>query len=305
MSEHKNEVLKEHKNKVKFLRSAKNALPWQIATGVLLVLLVFSVVLGGSFSLPSGSQDQIIEDTMDYININLLGGLAEAELNDVSEEYGMYKLKITVSGKEFTSYVTKDGKMLMPTVLDTTNGINIPDETEPTEVERVEIDTTGLTVRGNPDGEVLIIEFSDFECPYCARGATTIEEVLEAYDEVGVVFMQFPLSFHANAQKAAEASLCANEQGMFWEYHDVLFADQGALDVDSLKSSAEALRLDTEAFNTCLDEDTMADTVSAQMGIGQSNGVSGTPAFFINGISLVGAQPLSAFQEIIDAELSA
>jgi protein-disulfide isomerase len=129
---------------------------------------------------------------------------------------------------------------------------------------------------------------------------------MKAYEgKVKLVFRQFPLSFHPNAQKAAEASLCAADQKKFWEYHDVLFQNQKALQVDSLKKYAADLKLDTAAFNKCLDSGEKAATVKADMDAGQKAGVSGTPAFFVNGIVLSGAVPAEEFKSIIDSELQA
>ena len=112
------------------------------------------------------------------------------------------------------------------------------------------------------------------------------------------------MGFHQNSQKAAEAAECADEQGQFWEYHDLLFANQESLDIGSLKQYAADLNLDITAFKECLDSGKYSDEVRKDFLDGQAAGVSGTPAFFINGKQLSGAQPLSAFQAIIDEELA-
>ena len=115
----------------------------------------------------------------------------------------------------------------------------------------------------------------------------------------------FPLnSIHPSAQKAAEATECADEQDKFWEYHDLVFANQGAIDVDSLKGYADQLGLDTATFNDCLDEGKQTAEVEKDSEDAQASGVSGTPAFFINGQLVSGAQPFSVFQQIIDAALA-
>jgi len=160
---------------------------------------------------------------------------------------------------------------------------------------------------GPPDAPVLIVEFSDFQCSYCARFATeTLGQILDAYgDQVRLVFRDFPLtSMHTHAQKAAEASQCAYEQGEYWEYHDLLFQNQQALDVDSLKGYAQQLGLDTDAFNECLDSGQYSSEVQNDLTQGQSYGVTGTPTFFINGHLLRGAKPFSDFQAMIEEELS-
>jgi protein-disulfide isomerase len=119
------------------------------------------------------------------------------------------------------------------------------------------------------------------------------------------VVRDFPLSsIHPDAQKASEASECADDQGKFWEYHDVVFANQSAIDVDSLKGYAAELGLDTGTFDECLDSGKYEQEVLQDMQDGQAAGASGTPAFFINGQHVSGAQPFSVFQQVIDAALA-
>jgi protein-disulfide isomerase len=156
----------------------------------------------------------------------------------------------------------------------------------------------------NPDA-ITIIEWSDFECSFCARAAPTVKQIKQTYgDKVNIIYKHFPLSFHPNAQKAAEASECARDQGKFWEYHDVLFANQQALGVTSLKQYAVNLGLDASKFNSCLDSGEKAGVVARDMAEGQAFGVSGTPGFSVGGQLVSGAQPFSAFKTIIDQQLS-
>ncbi len=162
-------------------------------------------------------------------------------------------------------------------------------------------------VKGSKDAPVTIIEFSDFQCPYCSRFNTqALPSIEKNYIETGkakLVFMNFPLGFHQYAQKAAEASECAHEQGKFWPYHDKLFENQAALDIASLKRYAKELGLDQAKFDKCVDSGETADKVSKDVSSGQQFGVTGTPSFFINGIAIVGAQPFENFQRIIEQEL--
>lgn len=160
---------------------------------------------------------------------------------------------------------------------------------------------------GPEDAPVLIVEFSDFQCPYCARFATeTLGQILETYgDQVRFVYRDFPLTnIHPHARKAAEAAQCAHEQGHYWEYHDLLLQNQEALDIDSLKGYAQQLGLDTDAFDQCLDSGEYASEVQNDLAQGQDYGVTGTPSFFINGRLLRGARPFSDFQAIIEEELA-
>ena len=170
---------------------------------------------------------------------------------------------------------------------------------------RFEVSSKGSPAKGPEDAPVTIIEFSDFECPFCSRVLPTLEQIAEQYgDQVRIVFRQFPLdNLHPRARKAAEASLCADEQGKFWEMHDRMFANQRQLGVDDLKRQAGELGLDSEAFAECLDSGRFAAQVEEDLQAGQRVGVSGTPAFVINGRFLSGAQPFEAFAKVIDDEL--
>jgi predicted DsbA family dithiol-disulfide isomerase len=163
---------------------------------------------------------------------------------------------------------------------------------------------TGNPSRGPANAPITIIEFSDFQCPFCSKGKATVDDVLARYGQnVHLVFRDFPLPFHKDAPKAAEAGQCAHEQGKFWELHDKMFANQAALGVDGLKKSAVEIGLDAAKFNECLDSNKYAEDWKKDTEAGQAWGVNGTPAFFINGRLLSGAQPLEAFTKIIDDEL--
>ncbi|MFH1095454.1 MAG: DsbA family protein [Candidatus Micrarchaeota archaeon] len=171
------------------------------------------------------------------------------------------------------------------------------------------IDLSGLPFQGPADAKVAVVEYADFQCPFCARAYPTVKQVMGDYNgKVRFYFKNFPLSFHQNAQKAAEAYECALEQGKPWEYHDALFTngqgDGTGLDTASLKQYAAQLGLDTAKFDACLDGGQMASRVAAEQAEGSRNGVSGTPTFFVNGQILVGAQPYSAFKSLIDSQLA-
>jgi protein-disulfide isomerase len=169
---------------------------------------------------------------------------------------------------------------------------------------RVHVDLADAPVRGNPKAPVTVVEFSDFQCPFCERARPTVARVRQFYgDKVRWVFRHFPLSFHPYAEKAGEAAACAGDQGRFWEMHDQLWAHHDKLDVADLRGYAGAIGLDTAAFDRCLDSGRHAGLVERDRAAGVSYGVSGTPAFFVNGRPLVGAQPFEAFQEVIDDEL--
>jgi protein-disulfide isomerase len=170
---------------------------------------------------------------------------------------------------------------------------------------RVPVELGDAPVRGGARAPVTIVEFSDFECPYCVRARPTVARVREVYaDKVRFAFRHFPLSFHPRARKAGEAVACAADQGQFWAMHDHLWANAQKLEVADLRQHAAAIGLDTAAFDACLDSGRHAATVTRDEELGQSYGVSGTPAFFVNGRPLVGAQPFEAFQQVIEDELA-
>ena len=169
----------------------------------------------------------------------------------------------------------------------------------------VEVSAEGAPFKGPQGAPITIVEFSDFQCAYCKRVLTVLNQVLERYpDQVKLAFRDFPIvNIHPQAQKAAEAAHCASEQGKFWEYHDLLFENQEAIPTTNFADHAKALGLELTSFQACLDSQKYSDKVERNYADGVKAGVSGTPAFFINGRLVSGAQPLEAFKAVIDEEL--
>jgi protein-disulfide isomerase len=158
--------------------------------------------------------------------------------------------------------------------------------------------------KGPAKAPVTIVEFSDYQCPYCSRAEQTVTEVLKKYgDKVRLVYRDYPLSFHQNANIAAQASECAKDQGKFWEMHNAMFANQAKLTQTDLVETAGGIGIDKDKFKTCLDTGKFKDEVQKDFDEGVKYGVTGTPTFFINGIPIVGARDIGSFSEIIDAEL--
>jgi protein-disulfide isomerase len=191
----------------------------------------------------------------------------------------------------------------------TTGAAIAPPTVDNPEPSAVKVSVDDDAVLGKEDAPVTIIEFSDYQCPFCGRHFTqTYPQLKKDYVDTGkikIVFRDFPLnSIHPQAQKAAEAAECAGEQGKYWEMHDKLFENQGALDVASLKSYAQTLGLNTADFNSCLDSGKMASEVAKDLSDGQSYGVQGTPAFFVEGKLISGAQPYSVFQQELNVALA-
>jgi protein-disulfide isomerase len=170
---------------------------------------------------------------------------------------------------------------------------------------RQRIANSDSPARGPANAPIEIIEFSDFECPFCLRADPTVRQVMSTYgDKVRLVYRHYPLPNHPNARPAAEASACAADQGKFWAYHDRLFSGRVKLENADLKQHAVEIGLDAAKFNACLDSHVKKSKVDEDMRAAEEAGVNGTPAFFINGRSLSGAQPFEAFKRIIDEELA-
>lgn len=194
-----------------------------------------------------------------------------------------------------------------------TAAVPVSDETLerlPNPVGQLVVD--GVSVDDDPawgpeQAAVTIIEFSDYQCPFCGRFfEQTYSTLKDVYGEqVRYVFRDFPLTtIHPGAKESAEAAQCAFEQDRFWDYHDLLFENQQAQDKDSLIGYAADLGLEADAFAACLDSGKYANEVQADVDAGLSYGVAGTPTFFVNGRKVVGAQPFGMFQQIIEEELS-
>jgi len=170
---------------------------------------------------------------------------------------------------------------------------------------RIPVKVEGAFVQGPKDAAVTIVEFSDFQCPFCRTVVATVKEVMRQYSgTVKWAFRDYPIaSLHPQAPKAAEAARCAGEQGKFWEYHDLLFNNQAQAAIADFKRFADQLKLDPKSFGLCLDSGRHKAAVQSDVDDGTRLGITGTPSFFINGRLLVGAQPLETFRKIIEAEL--
>lgn len=181
---------------------------------------------------------------------------------------------------------------------DGTNGNNNP--SKPTKINFTIKDSDHL--RGNKKAPITIVEYSDFQCPYCAKFHETLNKVMKNYDgKVKWVYRHFPLTkLHPHAVAAAQASECASEQGKFWEYADELYANQASINKDYLKKAAEDIGLNTNKFNTCIDSGKYKDKVQADLKAGENYGVSGTPGSFLNGEELGGAAPYEKLKAKID-----
>ena len=290
-------------------KKTKKISVWKIITVVLAALLIISIFTSGFSSFTKGvSKKQAEEKVLNFLKGGILSQ-ATVFITNIEDTNGLYKLTLDVNGQEYPSYLTKDAKLLFPIgAIDITQK---PDSTqtpqEPSqEIEKVDVSLDDDPMKGDENAPVTIVEFSDFQCPFCGKVEPTVKQILDIYKgKVKLVYRDFPLNSHEFAQKAAEASECADEQDKFWEYHDKLFENQDALTIEDLKKYASGLELDTVKFNDCLDSGKYESEVQKDFEDGQKYGVSGTPAFFINGKLISGNQPFSVFQQIIEGELAA
>lgn len=203
--------------------------------------------------------------------------------------------------------VLKDGKPVAKQEVEVPEGEEVVEITEEVFKEMA----SGGVMKGDENAAITIVEFTDYQCPFCKRYVDQTYGQLEAEyintGKVKYVLRDLPLAFHANAQGSAEAARCAGDQGKYWEMHDKLFLDQAtwseATDTSLFKTYAGLLGLDQASFDTCMDEGKFTQVVKDDLALAQKVGANGTPTFFINGKKLVGAQPFEAFKAILDQEL--
>lgn len=160
-------------------------------------------------------------------------------------------------------------------------------------------------LKGAKSAPVVLVEFADYECPYCQKINPIIQKLSEEYgDKLAIIYKDFPLPMHHRSQKAAEAARCAGEQGKYWEYHDVLYYSR-QLDITELKKHAQVLKLDETRFNKCLDSGQTAEAVKKDLEEGKQLNLPGTPSFFVNNHFFHGAMDYSALREMVEQQLHA
>lgn len=168
-----------------------------------------------------------------------------------------------------------------------------------------DVDTKGAFTLGKNGASVTLVEFADYQCAYCQNVNPQIQRLKKEFGEsLAIIYKDFPLPMHASAQKAAEASRCAGQQGKFWEYHDLLFSSR-QLGLDDLRDHARVLKLDTDRFDSCVEKGLEADAVKKDLQQAKDLGLSGTPSFFINGHFFSGAVDYATLKELINQQLNA
>ena len=296
------------------------------------VLLVVALTACGPADSQSSSDDA---DRRARIAENLkleVGALREraVEVTELapSDVAGLDRGAFTVDGQSYPFLVTRDDTRLFILAADPIDASRSPEEVAAVLADEAEAAaqeaaaradalaeaTRGLPSRGRPDAPVTVVEFSDFQCPYCQRAATTVEALVDRHpDDVRLVYVHFPLGNHPWARPAAIASTCAAAQdgAAFWTLHDLYFQEQRALTpenvIDRSRTALAASGLDLDLWAACATDPASpayqeaAGSVDTQVALGERYGVRGTPAFFVNGQSLSGAQPLEAFEAAVEA----
>ena len=184
---------------------------------------------------------------------------------------------------------------------------NAEASSETQQVVRYDVPVDDDPILGAEDAPITIVEFSDYECPYCRQWHSEVySQLIDTYgDQIRFVYRDFPLeSIHSNANSAAQAANCANEQGVFWDYHDKLFSMEQGLGNEAYLEYASQLDMDEAAFQECIGSGRYQDEVQSDFEFAANLGVRSTPTFFINGIAVVGAQPFEIFQQVIERELA-
>jgi len=286
--------------KVNLERIRKN--PWIISTIILGTAVLFLLFNSGGVFKKTISGDDAGKLLLNFYESNGITGLS---LNSIEEVSGLYRVNFGYKDSIIPIYITKDGKFIgaLNSLEELGLNKNLNEENN-----AVEISSDDDPVIGEPNAPVTIVEFSDFQCPFCAKFINEVFPGLnEAYIKKGkvkLVYRDFPLDFHQYAQKAAEAAECVDELGgdeAYFKMHDQIFKNQQAINPDNLKKWAKEIGYD---IPSCLDSGQMKEEVEKDFEDGKSYGISGTPGFFINGRLLSGAQPINEFNKIIDEELA-
>lgn len=303
---------------------------WAIATyifGVLSIILLIMLFTGNTFGLMGKviSEADMKKQVDTFVNTQLIpqGG---ANIEDLKQESGLYVATVSLDGSKVPLYFTKDGKFISPgrdlTLINSNIPVDNSNTNTPGKIVQASVDNDA--VEGSSSAKVTIIEFSDYQCPFCRKfWSETYHQLKKEYIDTGkvkLVLRDFPLEFHPSAMIAAQAAECVREKGgdsAYFKMHDKMFSEQNKLDGgDSLtgpvKTTVQFTKEDLKKWAkdlgydiaSCLDTEKFKSEVEKDLADGQAAGVSGTPSFIINGKELSGAQPFSAFKSTIDAELN-
>ena len=243
-----------------------------------------------------------------YLEREIIGKVPDPSEEDIQKVLTQYKAQLppdeAQARQQVVAFLTQQGRMQQEAALKDRlmAAADVQILLDPPRVEPTVDDSTPK--RGPADAPVVLVEYTDYQCPYCVRAQTTLQAVLDRYgDSVVHVFKNLPLPMHQQAKLAAEAALCAGDQGAFWAMHDWLFENKDNISRDTLSERASMLQLDVGLFTDCIDTGTHRAQVDAEIREANGFGIRGTPGFVVNGRVVSGAQPLEVFVGIIDDEL--
>jgi protein-disulfide isomerase len=268
------------------------------------VLGYVGTLIAGTAAIAGAADDQLIKYFRKKANVPPAQEVKVSGVKD-SAVKGMKEGTLDVGGRKVPFVMSADGRYVVFAALEDVTS-------DPSKAVMEKISLKGEPFKGGANAKVTIVEYSDFQCPFCSRGYATIEnEVLKTYgDKVKFYYKHFPLAFHKWAEGGAIAAECAKEQKPegYWKIYGGLFEQQQQVTPENLKEKSLALLdgtgVDKKKWEECFDGKKTADKVKAQMAEGQAVGVSGTPGFIINGRLVSGAQPFATFKAIIDDELA-
>ncbi len=301
--------------------------PWIISTVVLglIVLLMFAFGGGKSSNVKTVSGEKATENALAFLNSNpsLQGTVG---LVSVEKQGQFYAAILSYQGQQVPVYITLDGNYLLtgaPISLNEDFDFSDADNVDTNPNDFIEVGEDDDPVLGSPDAPITIIEFSDYQCPFCRKFWTeTLPSIKKDYIDTGkvkFVYRDFPLDIHPMAVPAAIAAECVREQGRdsaYWKMHDKIFEEQNILDSNNKEGPVRSTVSFTEGnlkqwakdlgydIDSCLDSEKFKSEVEKDLAEGSNAGITGTPGFFINGIKIEGALPYSEFKQVIDAELA-
>jgi len=300
----------------KYLSTVRNN-PWMIVSIILLIALIVVFLWKPSSSV---SQDEVLsgnvisekdasDNLLKFINQQ---GKGNAELVSITSVGPYYEAQLKYQGQEFPAHITKDGNFLVLNSIPLTpDAPKLAQAEPPKQTEPIEVDISESPSRGSKDAKVLVVEFTDYECPFCRKFYDeTYQKLMDEYvlkGKVLLVMKDFPLvNIHENALKAAEAARCVREQKGdegYFKMHDKLFENQENLSVENYAGLARQLGVMGSKFESCLNESKYESAVQKDMKLGQEIGITGTPSFVINGKLISGSIPYEAFKQLIEQEL--
>ena len=281
-----------------------------IVLAVLLIASLLFILLGSNSGGDALSQNRAEARANEFINL-LSDPQNPLRISSVEEDTGLYRIAINLQGQTETWYMSLNGNYLAPQVFTMdqirtlVGGQQPPVDTQPPPQAQVNVNLEGANTLGS--GSVLMVEYSSATCPFCARFATeTFPLINSEYIETGEITYVYKHYIRNDVDVlAANAMECAGEQGAFFEFKNVVYANQNSLAQRAIYSTwADNLGLDVDAFDACVDEGRYSAKATADTQEGQGNGVTGTPGFLINSRLIAGAQPFANFQAAIDAELA-